>query len=82
MARWAALLRELEAGQVRTVAFVVPPRTSWAVDAYELALVAALAAERARPRPKVLLLTAEEVPLGSFGPAIAEAVRAELCERG
>jgi sulfide:quinone oxidoreductase len=81
-ARWAGLLREIEAGGVGSVAFVVPRRAGWPVDAYELSLVAAVAAQRARPRPKLCLLTAEDVPLESFGPAVAETVRAELTRAG
>jgi sulfide:quinone oxidoreductase len=45
----AEVLRELEAGRAQRVAFVVPDRAAWPVDAYELALVAALAAEKAAP---------------------------------
>ena len=81
-AQFARILRELEAGSARSVAFVVPPRAAWPVDAYELALVASLAARRAGSEPKVSVFTAEEEPLEAFGGATGEGVSAELTRSG
>jgi len=75
------LLRGLEGGIIRSVAFVVPRGAAWAVDAYELAFVASVAA-RGYPRPSVLLVTAEEAPLQAFGPAVGDAVSIELERAG
>ena len=41
-----AILRELDAGKPRRLAFPVPPGPSWPLPAYELALMAAAHAER------------------------------------
>jgi sulfide:quinone oxidoreductase len=76
------LLHGLEDGTVRSVAFVVPPRAAWPVDAYELALVASLAARRGVSGAKVSILTAESTPLEALGPAAGEAVRVEFERAG
>lgn len=73
----ASLLAELECGAARTVAFVVPAGASWPMDAYELALIAARAAERAESGIEIALLTGESAPLASLGPCAAEAIAAE-----
>lgn len=75
------LLRDLDGGTIRSVAFVVPRGAAWPVDAYELAFVASLAA-RGNPRARVLLVTAEEAPLQAFGPAVGDAVSDELERAG
>jgi sulfide:quinone oxidoreductase len=77
-----ALLHGLEDDSVRSVAFVVPPRAAWPVDAYELALVASLAARRGVSGTKVSVLTAETTPLEAFGSAPGEAVRVEFERAG
>ena len=79
---FAAILRELEAGTVRSVAFVVPPRAAWPIDAYELSFVAGLAARRGGRGAKVFLVTAEERPLEALGAAAGEALRDELARAG
>ena len=77
-AELARLLHELEDGTVPSAAFVVPPRAAWPVDAYELALVASLAARRSSSRAQVSIVTAEAAPLEAFGPAAGDAVGIEL----
>ena len=72
------LLHELEDGTAQSAVFVVPPRAAWPVDAYELALVASLAARRGASRAQVSIVTAEAAPLEAFGRAATEAVRIEL----
>jgi sulfide:quinone oxidoreductase len=74
----APLLRALEGGAVRSVAFVIPRDASWPVDAYELALVA----RRVDAGSKVFLVTAEEYPLEMLGSVASEAVREELVRAG
>jgi len=82
MSRFTEVLRGLESGNVKSVAFVVPSGAAWPVDAYELAFVAGLAAARGDSRAKVLLVTAEGTPLQAFGPAVGEAVAHELTLAG
>jgi len=79
---FAQLLRDLDSGTARSVAFVVPRGAAWPVDAYELALVASLAATRGNSQAKVLLVTAEGAPLEAFGAAVSEAVADELERAG
>ena len=76
------LLRELEDGTARSVAFVVAPRAAWPIDAYELALVASRAARRGHAGAKVSILTAETTPLEAFGDRAGEVVSAELTSAG
>jgi sulfide:quinone oxidoreductase len=78
VAALTALLLELEAGSVRSVAFVAPPAAAWPMDAYELAFVARLAAERAGGDTRVVLVTAEQAPVEALGAAASEAVADEL----
>jgi sulfide:quinone oxidoreductase len=81
--RFRALLRELEAGQVREVAFAVPPGASWPLPLYELALMtAAHAAERGLDDVRLSVVTPEEAPLQLFGTSASQAVRELLDERG
>ena len=81
--RFSALLRELEGGQVRDVAFAVPPGASWPLPLYELALMtAAHAAERGLDDVRLSLVTPEEAPLQLFGTPASQAVRELLDERG
>jgi sulfide:quinone oxidoreductase len=76
------LLAELEAEEVRRVAFVVPAGAVWSLPAYELALMtAAWLARRSIPRVQVVLVTPEDEPLHLFGREASAAVRALLDER-
>jgi sulfide:quinone oxidoreductase len=81
--RFRALLRELEAGRVRRLAFAVPAGTSWPLPLYELALMtAAYAAERDVAGLRLSLISPEQEPLELFGAAPASAVRELLNARG
>jgi sulfide:quinone oxidoreductase len=71
------VVARVESGEHRRLAFVVPAGTSWALPAYELALIAAARV----PDAQVLLVTPERSPLALFGPAAGEAVGAMLAER-
>jgi sulfide:quinone oxidoreductase len=77
------VLAALEAGKARSVVFVVPPGTTWALPLYELAL---LAVGRLRKQgiegATIHLATAEESPLAVFGPAVSEGVSRLLADRG
>lgn len=76
------LLAEIEAGEVRRVAFAVPWGAAWVLPAYELTLMTAawLAARDIRD-VELALVTPEEEPLQLFGSAVSEAVRELLDER-
>ncbi len=76
------LLAEIEAGEVRRVAFAVPAGASWSLPAYELALMtAAWTAARDITGVEIALVTPEEEPLRLFGREASDAVRALLDER-
>jgi sulfide:quinone oxidoreductase len=78
---FAEMLRKLQAGAARKVAFVVPREAAWPIDAYELALIASLARAPGTDA-EIVLLTAENAPLAAFGVAAGEAVSAELARAG
>jgi sulfide:quinone oxidoreductase len=64
----------VRSGDARRVAFAVAPGVGWTLPLYELALQ--LGAERGPDgeRPRLMLVTAEEEPLGAFGPDVAKEV--------
>ena len=75
-----ALIRELETGSVRRVAFALPRGATWPLPLYELALLtAAHVAERAIPGVELVLVTSEAEPLAQFGGAVSRRV-AELLD--
>lgn len=76
------LLTEIEAGDVRRVAFAVPAGAVWTLPAYELALMtAAWLATRGVVGVELALVTPEDEPLHLFGREASSAVRALLEER-
>jgi sulfide:quinone oxidoreductase len=76
------LLGELESGDVGSVAFALPPGTSWSLPLYELALMTATHARAHRASAAISLVTSEETPLELFGSAGGEAIGSLLSERG
>ena len=69
------LLADLEAGYCRSVAFVVPPGTSWALPLYEIALMTARQVwSMNRDNASMTLITPEASPLAVFGPEASDAV--------
>jgi sulfide:quinone oxidoreductase len=76
-----ALLAELEARQVASVAFVVPPGASWSLPLYELALMtAARLRQREVSEVKLSLVTPESRPLARFGELASDAVAQLLAD--
>ena len=76
---FSGLLRDLEEGYVKSVAFIVPPGVAWALPAYELALMTAWQAwGMGQDDTRVTVYTHEEAPLGLFGAPAAAAVRHDL----
>jgi sulfide:quinone oxidoreductase len=77
------LLVDVRAGRAASVAVVVPAGTTWALPAYEVALMLrALRGAGRAEAPKVTLVTAEREPLAAFGPPAGDMIRAELAKSG
>jgi sulfide:quinone oxidoreductase len=72
------LLRDIEQGYVKRLAFLVPPGPSWPLPMYELALMTARMAADAQTEPQITLVSPEVAPLRLFGPVATSAVTAEL----
>jgi sulfide:quinone oxidoreductase len=75
------LIAQLRAGEVRQVAFVVPPGVTWTLPIYELALLTAQRSRGADPGPDLFLVTAEQEPLDVFGPEASRLVAGLLAEQ-
>jgi sulfide:quinone oxidoreductase len=76
--RMHGLVQDLEAGYVRSVAFVVPSTVTWPMALYELALMLADRAFESGQAPRLVLVTPEQAPLAIFGPEASRAVAARL----
>jgi sulfide:quinone oxidoreductase len=75
------LLADLEEHWTNSVAFVVPPGTTWSLPLYELALMTARAVRSMGiDDARLQLITPEAKPLALFGPHASEAV-ADLLDR-
>jgi sulfide:quinone oxidoreductase len=78
-----ALLADVQSGRAGSAAVVVPAGATWALPAYELALMLRSFGGAGRPAaPVVTLVTAEREPLEAFGAPAAEMIRAELHASG
>ncbi len=81
-ARFRSLLRQLEEGRVRRMAFAVPSTVSWPLPIYELALMtAARAAERGLSDLELSVVSPEREPLELFTPPASAAIAGLLEER-
>ena len=75
------LLGRVEHGEVRRLAFVVPPGAVWTLPMYELALMTAARVSRGPARhAELLFFTPERQPLALFGPAATEAIESLLAD--
>lgn len=73
------LLRDLEEGYSKRVAFVVPPGATWPLPAYELAMMTAWdAKDMGQDDVEVTVYTPEAVPLEAFGTQAGAALRDDL----
>jgi sulfide:quinone oxidoreductase len=80
---FGGLLRDLDEGYLKRVAFIVPSGVAWALPAYELALMTAWQAwGMGHDDVQVTVYTPEDAPLGLFGTAATAAVRHDLEEAG
>jgi len=81
--RFDRLLADVGSGRARSVAVVVPVGTTWALPAYELALMLRSFGGAGRAgRPTVTLVTSEREPLEPFGAPAAAMIRGELHASG
>ena len=76
------LIQDVEAGYVTSIAFVVPPGTTWPLPLYELALMTAERAYGMGMDALLTIVTPESQPLAIFGREASEHVDAMLAERG
>jgi sulfide:quinone oxidoreductase len=80
---FGGLLRDLDEGYVKRVAFVVPPGVAWALPAYELAMMTGWQAwGMGHDDVEVTVYTPEDAPLGLFGTRATAALRDDLEEAG
>ncbi|MGE5274340.1 MAG: NAD(P)/FAD-dependent oxidoreductase [Verrucomicrobiota bacterium] len=80
-AAFVALIEEIEAGRVGSIAFVVPKGVVWPLPLYELALMTARH-EAASKRASITLVTSERRPLGLLGAEASRVVERLLAELG
>jgi len=77
------VLRGLQKGRLRRVAFTLPSGCSWALPVYELALLAEARLSKAGVTgAHLIVVTPEEAPLHVFGARASEEVGQLLSERG
>ena len=77
------LLRDLEEGYTKRVAFVIPPGAVWPLPLYELALMTAREVSgMGIDDAQFTVITPEAVPLTLFGSATSRALREELDRAG
>jgi sulfide:quinone oxidoreductase len=75
------ILERTQSGEIRSLAFVVPPEPSWPLPIYELALLtAAQLASTDDPRPELVVGDPGPRPLGSFGVEASNAVARLLAD--
>ncbi|HET8979013.1 MAG TPA: hypothetical protein VFN87_12700 [Solirubrobacteraceae bacterium] len=80
---FGGLLRDLEEGYVKRVAFVIPPAAVWPLPLYELALLTAQEVHgMGIDDAELTVITPEAVPLRLFGLQAAAALRDELARAG
>ncbi len=79
----AGLLEQASAGQLHSIAFVVPAGASWPLPIYELALLTAeYLMDRGTRGTRIVVVTPEERPLALFGSEASEAIQELLDIRG
>jgi len=80
---YGGLLRDVEEGYTKRVAFVIPPGVAWPLPAYELALMTAWDARgMGIDDVQITIYTPEGAPLELFGAVAAQALREDLDELG
>jgi sulfide:quinone oxidoreductase len=74
------VIQDVEAGYIKSLAFVAPGRMAWPLPLYELALMTAGRAYDMNMDVAITLITPEDSPLAIFGQTVSSAV-ADLLER-
>jgi sulfide:quinone oxidoreductase len=69
------LLEAADRGEIRSIAFAVPPRARWSLPLYELALMTAARASVHHTRLRLEFVTHEAEPLAVFGQRVSKRVR-------
>ncbi len=68
-----AVVRKMRAGELRSVAFTMPSGCTWALPAYELALLASAVLARSGVKDaRLSVVTPEDAPLQIFGRRVSE----------
>jgi sulfide:quinone oxidoreductase len=68
------LVRDVEDGYVKRLAFIIPPRMAWPLAIYELALMTSTRAYEMNVEVEITILTPEDAPLAVFGQHASRAV--------
>jgi sulfide:quinone oxidoreductase len=80
---YGGLLRDVEEGYTKRVAFVIPPDVAWPLPGYELALMTAWDARgMGMDDVQITVYTPERAPLEIFGAAASKSLREDLEEAG
>lgn len=80
---FSGLLRDLEEGYTKRVAFIIPPGAVWPLPLYELALMTAREVQSMGiADAELTVVTPEAAPLSVFGQGASVAVRDELSAAG
>ena len=80
---FGGILRDLEEGYAKRIAFVVPPDAAWSLPAYELALMTAWdARDMGQDDVQITVYTPEHGPLAIFGTEASAALSRDLEEAG
>src|SRR3954465_14434935 len=80
---YGGLLRDIDEGYTKRIAFVVPVGAAWPLPAYELALMTAWQSRAmGHDDVQITIYTPEEAPLAIFGAVASGVVRDDLDEAG
>jgi sulfide:quinone oxidoreductase len=77
-----SIVRDIDAGRVESVAFVIPNWPVWTLPLYELALLTAQRAQASGVAVDLTFVTAETRPLRAFGRNAADAIERLLDDAG
>jgi sulfide:quinone oxidoreductase len=76
------LVQDVEMGDARRIAFVVPPGVAWSLPIYELALMTARRAFEMNMDVELTVITPEDRPLSVFGATAADDLERRLDDAG